>query len=146
MMNIQPGLFTSWKLHLGILSWLLWWSTQPFLHAHTHARTHAHTHAWCIHANMHSLFMVVHISDTEKISYLQSQSYSARVTHAHRISFSLCARGWMSTAYYWKSGNENRCKQAEKERERERVMEGDGKEKNSRRRGSGKEKRDRSEE
>ena len=44
MMNIQPALFTSWKLHLGILSWLLWWSTQPFLHAHMHARTHARTH------------------------------------------------------------------------------------------------------
>ena len=40
----------------------------------------------------------------------------------------------MSTAYYWKSGNENRCKQAEKEREREREREsereGDGERQN----------------
>lgn len=37
--NSQPPLFTSRKLHLGILSWLVWWSTQPLLHTRTQTRT-----------------------------------------------------------------------------------------------------------
>lgn len=78
MMNIQPALFTSRKLHLGILSWLALVCDEAQGPSSTRAPS----------------FMSAHISNTENIIFTDAKKKeAARAKHAHSGSYLVSVHG-----------------------------------------------------